>query len=74
MRPEEETTDWYPGGAKPVHIGVYQKRLPGWKGYAYWNGKHWGYWAMDCSIAYELRRRVSKFQDVAWRGLSKAVQ
>jgi hypothetical protein len=40
-------TDWFPGSAKPVRKGVYQRHYPHFAKtasiqYCYWNGKKWG--------------------------------
>jgi hypothetical protein len=39
-------TDWFPGSAKPVRKGVYQREYTYGKSkglqYCYWNGKEWG--------------------------------
>lgn len=40
---DQETTPWFDGNVKPVHIGVYQRQLVGIDGpnFAYWDGQRW---------------------------------
>lgn len=68
-------TEWFPGDVKPVYVGVYWTRRPGWgEDYveypAKWTGKCW---AIDCATlerAAEVETE-SEYQDRQWLGLAE---
>jgi hypothetical protein len=70
-------TDWFPGSAKPVRKGVYQREYTYGKSkqlhYCYWNGKKWSLAEHTVKLAKE-RAIVfidSPRQQLPWRGVLK---
>jgi hypothetical protein len=71
-------TDWFPGSAKPVRKGVYQRvytygmaKIPS---YCYWDGKQWhaGGLTVDAAVRnYEDAFMVAPRQCLPWRGVLK---
>jgi hypothetical protein len=70
-------TQWFGPNRKPVHPGVYQRKVTGLgrRGvvmYAYWNGRRWSPARFSVSQALTTARRVSAMQDTyQWRGTAK---
>jgi hypothetical protein len=64
-------TDWFPPQVMPVHIGVYPVKYFGDFGYAYFDGKRWG-WAVP-SPAQALKEKNTKGagQDKQWCGFKE---
>jgi hypothetical protein len=65
-------TPWFPGTAKPVHVGVYERTYPLWQSvyYARWDGKRW--YCFCHSPAEAARDKVpSDYQKLPWRGLAE---
>ena len=74
MSQQPEMTPWFGGNVKPVHVGVYQKKLKGTDGpvFAYWDGSRWSAFVGPRDTpddAMKLRNSLSAYQDVPWRGL-----
>ena len=73
------TTPWFPGCIKPVHIGVYERRGAGCDyvdGYAFWNGAQWAWSAITPKTALLYRSNISRYQSddsipFEWRGILK---
>jgi hypothetical protein len=67
-------TPWYPGGVKPVHVGVYERqhaKRAYQTAYSYWNGQHWCLLAKNIHEALENKTIRSCWQEIDWRGLAK---
>lgn len=52
-------TPWFSGSVKPVHIGIYERRLQGTTASFEWDGNQW-----------RTPIGPSAFQDAKWRGLA----
>ena len=63
---EDQFTAWFPPHIKPVHVGVYPTQ---W-GYAYWNGKQWGFGRKTPDLARRFPDYRRKSQNKRWRGLN----
>lgn len=67
-------TPWFPGTVKPVHVGVYERKYPVFKGHivlmSYWNGYSWCLGGTDAYTAF-LYRQVMVDSEHPWRGLAK---
>jgi hypothetical protein len=71
-------TDWFPGSAKPVRKGVYQREYPHFAKttvpqYCYWNGKGWGMGehSVEQAMRHENAFMVAPRQSLPWRGVLK---
>ncbi len=70
-------TDWFPGSAKPVRKGVYQREYTYGKSkqirYCYWNGKEWsmGAHTVEQAMRHEHAFMVAPRQWLPWRGVLK---
>ena len=68
-------TLWYHGTVKPVREGVYERDygIASRRDllYSYWNGKFWGVWATTPFGAVTLKKRLSAYQNLPWRGVAK---
>ena len=69
-----KTTKWFPGTVKPVHVGLYQRRLVFGGMWSWWNGKVWCGWGGTEEIAARNGKEgyMSSVQDARWRGLRRA--
>lgn len=71
-----ETTDWFHPSVKPVHVGVYQRRIGEMMdpNFAYWDGKRWSAF-VGClgtpDDALKEKRHASAFHGLKWRGLAQ---
>ena len=66
-------TQWFPGDVKPVHIGVYERRLK-FKTYVYysrWNGERWQWLHWTVEDAAASAGAPSVYQNLPWRGVLK---
>jgi hypothetical protein len=66
-------TPWFPGGAKPVRKGVYQRMYsnnPKDIRYCFWDGD-WRVGYTDVESAAEHRRGFAHYQNLPWRGIHK---
>lgn len=65
-------TKWFPGDVKPVHIGVYERRLKSWTYvyYSRWDGENWLYM---CDTVDKAASQIidSAHQNLPWRGVLK---
>ena len=68
-------TDWFPGSAKPVRKGVYQReytygkaKLPS---YCYWDGKQWHAGGLTVDAAVRNVPLDAPNQPLPWRGVLK---
>lgn len=69
-------TQWFKADIKPTRVGVYQANwLPkadtygDW--YAYWDGKEWGWMALNISEAVRVYKETDRrHKRLAWRGLA----
>ena len=72
----KEMTPWFPSRIKPVHVGVYEVKTPGFHTpvptYAQWDGYCWGYF-MDSIEKARLNHPglVAAKQDKQWRGFKE---
>ena len=72
-------TDWFPGSAKPVRKGVYQREYTYGKSkqlqYCYWNGKEWGLgnFTVENAMLDGKAFVPSPNQSIRWRGVLKDV-
>ncbi len=71
-----KTTDWIPGGQKPVRVGVYQRKVNFHSGghlstfgYSKWAGDKWSMVWSSAGMA-ERTDYTSIFQSLPWRGLT----
>lgn len=69
-------TPWFPADVKPARKGVYQVSDCFWAdrvGYAYWNGRRFGFRAADDpSMAHLHRNSLTLFPErTSWRGLAE---
>ncbi len=72
MKHKEEYTPWYPANISPSVPGVYQVKICGMIGYAYWNGRKFGWRSFDVKTAFYDRNRPTNAGDTAvWRGLTR---
>jgi hypothetical protein len=66
-------TQWFSGDVKPVHIGVYERRLKFTTDvyYSLWDGENWQwlYWTVKDAAA--SAGAPSAFQNLPWRGVLK---
>ncbi len=66
-------TQWFPGDVKPVHVGVYERRLKFRAGvyYSQWDGEKWLrlHWTVEGAAA--LAGALSVYQSLPWRGVLK---
>lgn len=65
-------TEWFPSGVKPARRGVYEvESIFGGRGFAYFNGRIWG-WRRGTVIDATLwKNRDDASQDKRWRGLAE---
>ena len=65
-------TPWFPGDVKPVHIGVYERRLKFRPGvyYSQWDGEKW-YYLRDTVDKAAIQSVYSAHQNLPWRGVEK---
>ena len=65
-------TPWFPGDVKPVHVGVYERRLKFTTVvfYSRWDGKKWRALRRTVTGANTVLR-VSEYQNMPWRGVLK---
>ena len=65
-------TPWFPGDVKPVHVGVYERRLKFRAGvyYSQWDGEKWLrlHWTVE-GAAHQILDSV--YQNLPWRGVLK---
>jgi hypothetical protein len=72
MKPQYTHTPWYPADVPPSVPGMYEVKSEYGYYYSYWNGKKFGYRAMDISRAFEYRDKLTHAGDTAiWRGLTR---
>jgi hypothetical protein len=70
-------TDWFPGSAKPVRKGVYQREYTYGKSkqiqHCYWNGRSWsmGERTAEEAMCNEFAFMESPHQQLPWRGVLK---
>ena len=66
-------TQWFPGDVKPVHIGVYERRLKFKPDvyYSQWDGEKWLWlhWTVEGAAA--SAGVHSAYQSLPWRGVLK---
>jgi hypothetical protein len=69
-------TRWFGAGTKPVHKGVYERRIDDcfWNSplYAYWDGTRW--YMSDYSVQGAVKlyeRDLPSIRKVKWRGLAE---
>ena len=68
-------TQWFPGDVKPVHVGVYERRLKGTTTvfYSRWDGEKW--WSLRRTVTGANTvlpvLRFSDYQNLPWRGVLK---
>jgi len=79
---KEQLTGWYPPHIKPVRVGVYETRLPGWnevwggssfKCFKHWDGEFWGYASETIDEAQIYADQQSISQHNYWRGLKTEI-
>ena len=63
-------TQWFPGDVKPVHIGVYERRLTKYLYYSRWDGEKW-YYLRDTVDEAASQIIDSAHQNLPWRGVLK---
>ncbi len=65
-------TPWFPGDVKPVHVGVYERRMKFTTDvyYSRWDGEKWGSLRRTVTEANTVLR-VSDYQNMPWRGVKK---
>lgn len=66
-------TPWFDGAVKPVHVGVYERRIPHTSNTAYWrwDGKQWSFGGHDVpSLTFKTHRPAFN-QSLPWRGIVK---
>ena len=65
-------TPWFPGFIKPVHKGVYQRKVSNVvKCYSYWDGEQWFLGSKSADLAF-IEPMLSYNQNgFEWRGLRK---
>lgn len=68
-----ETTDWFPGEVKPVHVGVYETKPDDGTTFQHWDGKQWGLCAITPNCALNGIGIASAYQASKWRGLVESV-
>ena len=65
-------TQWFPGYVKPVHVGVYERRLRFKTDvyYSRWDGEKW---CTLCDTVDEAAHKIfdSAYQNLPWRGVEK---
>ena len=63
-----ELTDWIPGEVKPVHEGVYERRMSDGS-FSCWNGEVWN---EDAATPADAAGKTSPSRDqrASWRGLA----
>lgn len=65
---EDDLTDWFPHYKKPKRVGTYEVRsVVGW-GYAWWDGKLWGWTAASIGNMQQFGDERAA-QSKSWRGL-----
>ena len=63
-------TPWFPGDAKPMWVGVYERQYGKETFYCLWDGEYWHTWAMTPKHA-EKVLGFSAMQNLPWRGVMK---
>ena len=63
-------TPWFDGSIKPVRAGVYETSY-GRSGYAYFDGKRWGWVNATVEQASKDQDTNGAFQRKRWRGLAE---
>jgi hypothetical protein len=63
-------TEWFPGYFKPVHVGVYERRLDRveFSTFSFWDGKTWKWSRLTPEDALN-EKHPSLIQQCDWRGL-----
>ena len=65
-------TQWFPGDVKPVHVGVYERRLKFKTNvyYSRWDGENW---LFMCGTVDKAAHQIfdSGYQSLPWRGVKK---
>lgn len=64
-------TEWISGRLKPVRVGVYERKLPPFVVFSYWDGQSWGcscFAASEASLVHRISG-TSNSQCRPWRGL-----
>ena len=64
-----DVTDWLPGTLRPVHEGVYERRVSDGS-FSCWNGERWNADADTPDLAAGAER-ASRDQNASWRGLAE---
>ena len=66
-------TQWFPGDVKPVHVGVYERRLKFKTGvyYSQWDGEKWLRLHLTVEDAAASAGALSVYQNLPWRGVLK---
>jgi hypothetical protein len=71
MAKRKNITPWFPGSVKPVHVGVYlRKVLSNWESYSYWNGEQWCQYGPTPDVAALYKNKPSIYQNFPWAGLT----
>ena len=69
-----KTTDWFPAGTKPVHVGVYEcvtDDPDDGQTFQHWDGMCWGYCSYTVDAAMTATEGgLSIEQAPVWRGLT----
>ena len=68
---DEDLTPWFPADVKPVRPGVYRVKYFGDCGYAFWDGKRWGWAQLSIRKAIVEAEPSTAAQEKVWRGLNK---
>lgn len=64
-------TPWFAGEVKPVHVGIYKRRMPiGSLVYSQWDGARWLLGGTTIAIAVRVSDCRSMVQSIPWRGLA----
>ena len=66
----KKMTPWFSAKTKPIHVGVYETDLTGYRGYSFWNGKYWSdtSYKLDMELIIKKRRGM---QGKKWRGFTE---
>lgn len=68
----KKLSQWHSGDVKPVHVGVYQRKIFGAIVYGKWTGKIWNCSASTAKEA-DKHKKASYYLNprYEWRGLTK---
>jgi hypothetical protein len=68
-----KTTEWFPASATPVHEGLYETCVNGFRTWSVWMDSRWHWADSDVDIAVEKAAlgRISFWQEREWRGLTE---